>query len=89
MIQAMIDFIAPLTVGQTAAVALGAVAVLLILPPLICGAIRGARDYAAAATDREKFDPTWMDADAWAENPPEAPRARHTAHSAGRRKRVG
>lgn len=47
MIQAMIDFVAPLSVGETAAVALGAVAVLLILPPLVCGMIRAEGEKAA------------------------------------------
>lgn len=64
MIQAMIDFVAPLSVGETAAVALGAVAVLLILPPLVCGMIRGARE---AAEESEEFDPEWMDAARWEE----------------------
>lgn len=64
MIQAMIDFVAPLSVGETAAVALGAVAVLLILPPLVCGMIRAVRE---AAEEREEFDPDWMDAARWEE----------------------
>lgn len=68
MIQAMIDFIAPLSVGETAAVALGAVAGLLILPPLVCGMIRAVRE--AAAEEREEFDPEWMDAERWEETAP-------------------
>lgn len=66
MIQAMIDFIAPLSVGETAAVALGAVAVLLILPPLVCGMIRAVRE----AAESEEFDPEWMDAARWEETAP-------------------
>lgn len=64
MIQTMIDFVAPLSVGETAAVALGAVAVLLILPPLVCGMIRAVHE---AAEEREEFDPEWMDAARWEE----------------------
>lgn len=62
MIQAMIDFIAPLTVGQTAALALGMVAVAAALPQIVCGVINTAAGLVRCCTDAVSFDPAWMDA---------------------------
>lgn len=66
--QTMIDLLAPLSVAQTAAVALGIVAAVIISPGIIIDAaadiVRRVREIARTCTDRETFDPDWMDAEA-------------------------
>lgn len=66
--QTMIDLLAPLSVAQTAAVALGIVAAVIISPSIIIdaivGIVRRVREIARTCTDRETFAPDWMDAEA-------------------------
>lgn len=66
--QTMIDLLAPLSVAQTAAVALGIVTAVIISPGIIIDAAAGivhrVREIARTCTDREAFDPDWMDAEA-------------------------
>ena len=66
--QTMIDLLAPLSVAQTAAVALGIVTAVIISPGIIIdtvvGIVRRVREIARTCTDREAFDPDWMDAEA-------------------------
>lgn len=66
--QTMIDLLAPLSVAQTAAVALGIVTAVIISPGIIidtvAGIVRRVRGIARTCTDREAFDPDWMDAEA-------------------------
>lgn len=66
--QTMIDLLAPLSVAQTAAVALGIVTAVIISPGIIIdtvvGIVRRVREIARTCTDSEAFDPDWMDAEA-------------------------
>lgn len=67
--QTMIDLLAPLSVAQTAAVALGIVTAAIISPGIIidtvAGIVRRVRKIARTCTDRETFAPDWMDAEAF------------------------
>ncbi len=67
MIQALINFLAPLSVAETAAFALGVVGVIFISPHIIAGCIaytvRRLREIGRTCTDREVFISEWMDAE--------------------------
>ena len=58
----IISFIGGLSVGETAALALGIVAALLIVPPLVIAAVQHVDKVVHSCTDRIDYDPGWMDA---------------------------
>lgn len=58
----IIAFIGGLSVGETAALALGIVAAVLMIPPIVAAMVQRAADVARNCTDRTEYDPEWMDA---------------------------
>lgn len=67
---ALIQIVSPLTVVQTAMVALGAAAVVIISPQVIVATVRlcvalarRAAQNLRGCSEREVYDPLWMDAE--------------------------